>query len=311
MGIVHFAPVGTRPGAVTSALAYLKHNQNKFTGFKGPIIESIIIFTSPDIRDGSIPVKECFNNEYGSLLRPGSPWQNLSVLNVIKKFVEKELNDIIPAKGFLSVCIVNHNDYDDCFEKIAKTVLKLSPGHKVGKNIWANLTGGTNILNSALLEVALLSGRISRLYYTFLSDVKTYGHYLQPPSKDRTIFEWREIPFVKTNFDSNYYEVLKVLAEVSDWCEDLECLNRLKNKGIESFINIDIQTFRRIYLNLMDGREIERNGNKNRLSKYGKKVLDRIRGPLFKALIYREESINEELKNLTKDFKLEELWCNQ
>lgn len=306
MGIIHFTPVGTRPGAVTSALSYLKHNQDRFTGFKGQIIESIVIFTSPEVRNGSAPVKECFNNEYGSRKCPSPSWRNISVLNVIKKFIEKELVDIIPTKGSLSVYIVDHNDYDDCFEKIAKAVIKLSPPYDVGKHIWANLTGGTNILNAALLEVALLSARISRLYYTFLSDVKTYGDYLQPPSIDKTVFDWREIPFVKTDFDEDYYEVLRVLVEVNNWCEDLECLNRLKNKGIESFTNMDIQTFRKDYLNRMDEREIERQDNKNRLSEYGWKILNRTQSPLLKALMGRTKQ--DEINILVEDFTLEELW---
>lgn len=216
MGIVHFVPVGTRPGAVTSALSYLKHDQDKFTEFKGQIIESIVIFTSPEIRNGGAIVKECFNNEYGSRKCTGPSWKNIFVLNVIKKFIEKELVDIIPIKGSLSVCVVDHNDYDDCFEKIAKAVLMLSPPCEVGKNNWANLTGGTNILNAALLEVALISGRINRFYYTFLSYIKTFGDYLQPPSIDKTIFDWREIPFVKTDFDKYYYEVIEVLAKIGD-----------------------------------------------------------------------------------------------
>lgn len=304
MGIVHFAPVGTRPGAVTSALSYLKHNQNKFTGFKGQIIESIVIFASPEVRNGTIVSKECSYNEYGG--RESSPWKNISILNAIKRFVEKELADIIPRKGSLLGCVVNHNDYDDCFDKIAKAVLKLSPG-SVGKNIWVNLTGGTNILNTALFEVALLSGRIARLYYTFLSDLKTYGHYLQPPSTDKTIFDWREVPFVKLDFDGSYYKILEVLHEVGGWCEDRECSDRFKNKRIKSFINMDIQDFERI-LNTMDEREIERQNNKNRLSEYGKRILEHIYSPLLKGLIHRERQKIEEIQSVLDDFHLEEIW---
>ena len=213
----------------------------------------------------------------------------------------------MPTKGSVWVCVVDHNDYDDCFEKIAKALLKLSPGPKVGKHIWANLTGGTNILNAALLEVALLSGRIARLYYTFLSDIKKYGDYLQPPSTDKTIFDWREIPFVKTDFDEFYYKVLEILNEIGDWCEDTECLNRLKG-SIEHFAKMDIQTFRQIYLNHMDGREIERENNKNRLSPYGKRIVTHIKTLWVKTLIYPAESELEKVSSFLKEFTFEELW---
>jgi len=313
MGIVHFAPVGTRPGAVTSALAYLKNNQKKFTGFKGQIIESIVVFASPEVRNGRLIVKECFNNEYGSRKCSASSWKNLNVLNIIKKFIEKGLADIIPSKGSLSVCtVIDPNDYDDCFEKIAKAILKFSAGPEVGKHIWANLTGGTNILNSALFEVALLSGRIGKLYYTFLSDIKAYGDYLQPPSTEKTIFDWREVPFTKINFDESYYQVLETLKEVEDWCEDEQCFNRLKNKNMETFLKMNITKFKRVYLNPMHGRgEIERLDNKNRLSQYGGKILDRIRSPLFKTLIEQREQEENERLELVSNLNIEELWIKE
>jgi hypothetical protein len=81
MGITHFAPVGTRPGAVTSALSYLKHNQDKFF-IKGELIEKVILFASPEVREGDI-VRECKNNDYGSY--NGPEWKNKTVLEVIKK----------------------------------------------------------------------------------------------------------------------------------------------------------------------------------------------------------------------------------
>lgn len=308
MGVIHLAAVGRKPGAVTSALSYLKHNQEKFTGFKGRIIESIILFTSSQIRDGIPRVKECVNNEYGNFKGPGAPWQNMPVLEVVKNFIEKELADIMPKKGSLSVCVVDHNDYSDCFEKIAKTVLKLSPNPKTGKNIWVNLTGGTNILNAALLEAALLSGKISRLYYTFLSDVNRYGDFLKPPSKEKMIFDWREVPIFKMNFDNNHYEVLQILAEKGDWCDEIECLNKLKNKKIKNFTDMDIKSFRRAYLNHMDEQEIDRDNNKNRLSLYGQKVIDDIKNPLFRAIISRGKPTNEDTDNILQSFELEEIW---
>lgn len=314
MGIVHFAPVGTRPGAITSALSYLKHNQDKFEGFKGQIIESIVVFTSLEVRDGTpgATVKECFNNEYGSQKCPGSSWKNFSVLNTVKKFIEKELVDIIPNKGSLYVCVVDHNDYDDCFDKIAKAFLTFSLSPEVGKHIWINLTGGTNILNSAIFEVSLLTGRIGRIYYTFLSDIKKYGDYLQPPSLDKTIFDWKEVPFVKINFDESYYLVLKIFKEIKDWCEDQDSLNRLKGIGIKGFENMDIDTLRRIYLNPMHGRgEVERLKNKNQISEYGEKIFQLIQSPLFRSLVEQKELEEGEKNELLRDFKIEKLWTKQ
>jgi hypothetical protein len=70
MGIIHFAPVGIRPGAVISALTYIKHNPDKFPSLVGPQfdgrIESVVIFVSPQLRNG-YSERECVNNYYWEL----------------------------------------------------------------------------------------------------------------------------------------------------------------------------------------------------------------------------------------------------
>jgi len=67
MGVYHLAPVGTSPGAVTSALAYLKHNKGdpKFA-VRGEIVEAVIVFPSWEVRNGveGTP-EECIFNDYG------------------------------------------------------------------------------------------------------------------------------------------------------------------------------------------------------------------------------------------------------
>lgn len=306
MGITHFAPVGTRSGAVTSALVYLKHNQNKFSEFKGQIIEKVVVFTSPEVRNGELDCKKCKNNEYGS--SNGPEWESKNVLDMIKKFAEKELKSVIPDKGSIHICIVNPNDYDDCFDKIAKTLLKFTQG--VGEHIWMNFTGGTNVMNIALLEVALLSGRVGRLYYTFLSDIERYGNYLQPPSEDKSIFRFVEIPFMKRNFDENYYKVLRVYKKSNGWLSENQVLSCLKGKDPGSFSKMSIETFKRDYLNVMDGRElICRDKTTNKITEYGKITLEKIDSSLFKALVApKTETGKEQINGLTADLDLEKLW---
>lgn len=70
---------------------------------------------------------------------------------------------------------------------------------------------------------------------------------------------------------------------------------------------MDIQDFERI-LNTMDEREIERQNNKNRLSEYGKRILEHIYSPLLKGLIHRERQKIEEIQSVLDDFHLEEIW---
>jgi len=187
----------------------------------------------------------------------------------------------------------------------------------VGKHLWANLTGGPNIVNAALLEVAFLSGLIARLYYTFLSDVRRYGRYLRPPSVDANIFDWREVPLVKTAFDEEYYHVLRVLADYGDWIEDRELLSLLAQEQPERFGSerMSPKVFLRDFLNKMDGRELEREvlpdgtpTNRNRLSLYGKRTVERLdASELFQTLLHPGRREKETIDRLTADLQIEEL----
>lgn len=312
MGVYHLAPVGTSPGAVTSALAYLKHNKNK-PGFvvRGEIVEAVVLFPSWEVRSGEegIP-EECILNDYGRVNKHSSWKPRAAVLDVIRDFVNEEFGGGVS----LLCCPVKANDYDDCFEKIAKVVLRYSAG--VGKHLWANLTGGPNIVNAALLEVAFFSGLIARLYYTFLSDMRRYGRYLRPPSENTNIFDWREVPLVKIVFDEDYYSVLKALSDYGDWIKDEDLLSRLAREQPDRFGSetMDPKAFLRDFLNKMDGREAEREvlpdgtpTNRNRISPYGERTIKRLKSELFKVLLYPGMRENAIIDRLTADLKLEKL----
>lgn len=313
MGIYHLAPIGTSPGAVTSALAYLKHNKDKPEFIvRGEIVEAVVLFPSWEVRNGveGTP-EECILNDYGQESKRRSWKPRAAVLDIIRDFVKQEFGKEVK----LFCCPMNVDNYDDCFEKIAKVALQFSAG--VGKHLWANLTGGPNIVNAALLEVAFLSGLIARLYYTFLSDVRRYGRYLRPPSECTTIFDWREIPFVKTAFDEDYYRVLQVLADYDDWIEDRELLSRLAQERPKRFGSdrMSLMVFLRDFLNKMDGRELERevlpNGtptNRNRISPYGKRIVNKVStSELFQALVHPGKREKETIDRLIADPPLEEL----
>lgn len=324
MGIYHFAPVGTSPGAVTSALAYLKQNAEKFS-VRGKIIESVVIFASPEVRRGHEgTADEPVYNDYESLTARRSWKKGVPILEVIVEFIRAELRDVMPSKGKIYCCVVDPSDYDACFEQVAKAVIHFAPPKEVGKHIWANVTGGTNLMNAALLQVAFLSGLIVRLYYTFLSDFRLYGRYLQPPSTDPAKFRWDEIPVVKTTFDQVYYALLQVLKGLSgEWYLDEELLARLRQASgqylrpadVEAVSQMDIGTFRREFLNKLDERELDRQhlpdgsqGRAVRVSEAGRRLLERIDSPFFQALIQRGHGSEKDVTSLTEGLQLEELW---
>lgn len=320
MGIYHFSPVGLLPGAVTSALAYLKRHPElkpKHGKDEGDIIQSVIIFASHDVREGTETLQhDCIYNRYGSDngIRPYN--KGTGILEAILDFIKKEFGTIAVYCSAL-----NPNDYGACFESIAKATLKFAPPDHVGKNIWANLTGGTNVMNAALFQVASLSGLISQLYYTFVPYAED-RKYLQPRHLDYR-FQWNKIPLFKTSFDDIYHLLLKMLYYLPDgWYLDEEILARLRQKAwenlpqvqAESIGKMDIQIFRREYLNKMDGWELERQlrpdgsqSNSVRISENGRKLLGQIESPLFQALVQRGKGAEADISEILDDFELEQL----
>jgi hypothetical protein len=306
MGLVHFATVGTSPGAVTSALAYWqRHLEQHRRDYSGDPVESVVVFCSHDVYNGERPADEFVWNTYGrTAARPG--WQRLrtspNVIAVIQDFLQDDQYGMRLAGGHLYVWPVDVHDHDQCFEVIAKATLALARAEATGKYVWANLTGGTNILNAALVQVASFSGLIGNLHYIFLSNVD-HRKYLLPPSNVEEAYRVDAIPIVKTSFDAAYYRVLQVLQSDNGWWDDDELLNRLKSDDTvwEYFKDVELQPFRTQYLNRMDSREIERErqGDKKlhrvRLLKEGQAIRQRIEQPLFQALVRRGQDVDPEL----------------
>ncbi|MCX8191727.1 MAG: hypothetical protein N3F06_02835, partial [Nitrososphaerales archaeon] len=183
MGITHFAGLGKAPGAVTAALSYLKNEVGDDPEY-GKIVENVVIFTSPEIANGSERAIESYDNAY---MERGKckGWTRglINSFEIVKRFIFNEFEDV-----GLYLCEVNVNDFSNCFEAIAKALLKFHPPSRVGKHVWVNITGGTNILNAALMQVAHLSGLIPIIYYTFVAN-RDDNKYLKPFSKNENEFK--------------------------------------------------------------------------------------------------------------------------
>ena len=279
MGIVHLAGIGRSPGAVTAALAYLKREKPIPDE---DIVEEIILFTSQEIRNGEVKADEYIWNQYGTTHgQKGRRREN--VLGVVSEFLREGM---LPPWGKMYVWIVDTNDFESCFEAVAKVIIAKGGPEGTGKHLWANLTGGTNVLNAAIIEGAIFSGLIARLYYTFIPGERE--RYLQPSAKNRPdLFHFRWIPLYKVKFDDTYYEILKIYQEKGDWYEEEDLLSQLKSRIWLPELNL--QHLRDQYLNRMDGRELERDGSRNRLSELGRQMLKLLDKPLYKALLRREE----------------------
>ncbi|MDH7477718.1 MAG: hypothetical protein QHH17_04975 [Candidatus Bathyarchaeota archaeon] len=305
MGIIHFAGLGKSPGAVTAGLSYLKNEVGDSTDY-GRIVEGLVIFTSPEILDGKEKAYLSTDNEYMTrTVRKRWADRLENPFEIVKEFIYHEFEDID-----FHVCEVDVNNFSECFEVIAKTLLKFHHPGEVGKHIWANLTGGTNVLNAALMQVAYFSGFIPILYYTFVANVKEDGGFLKPFSRDESEFDFRKIYVFKAIFDERYQYILEELeSSRGKWLTSSDLLTRLKGKRPDLFEEMDLTSFRRDFLNTMLG--VQRKGERakgqedlNSISKDGEGMLGIIRSPLFKALLRQTCYSLGEIEKLTEDLKI-------
>jgi len=312
MGVYHFTGLGKSPGAVTAGLSYLKHKVGN-TAEDGAIIEGVIIFTSLEIVEGKEPANDSKHNEYSQRVVKKSWTQEVkTALDIVVEYLYREIGE-----GNYYFCTVRVNDFDACFEAVAKAVLRFHSPNQVGKHIWANITGGPNVLNAALMQTAYLSGFISRLYYTFVANLRNDGQYLQPFSENPNEFAYREIYPLKTTFDERYQFVLEELDRFdqenpNEWISSTDLLSRMKSSMPSQFQYITLDTFRRDFLNTMHG--VARRGNRaegqedaNRLSEEGRAILKSLRSPLYRALLRQDSTTADEVKTLIADLPIEKL----
>lgn len=296
MGILHFAGLGKSPGAVTTGLSFLRNKYGIHSDEYGDTVEAVVVFTSAEIASGEVTAFPVEHNEYNRrATRKTWPAGKANALEIVREFVHLEF-----PKAQVYRVIVDVNDFNKCLEAMALTLHKFHASGKVGKHIWGNLTGGTNVWNAALMQAAYFSGFIPRLYYTFVADIRKDGKYLQPFSADDDEFDFREVFVLYTAFDERYQYVLEALAQQGEaWISSGELLARLKGHHQDwqvqnAFVDVARPEFIRDFLNVMPG--VQRQGNRaegqqdaNRLSPEGQELLNLLSKPWFKALLRREQ----------------------
>ncbi len=258
MGVNHLMSIGTSLGAVTSSLAYLLHHEREYLAeSEGSIVESVVLFCSPDVRQGDTKADESIRNEYGKT-KAGRTWSNTSLREVLADFlptseIGQRMRD---ERAKLYIWPVDVTDYDRCFEAVVKTTLSLARADDTGKRLWANITGGTNVLNAALMQTASLSGLVDRIYYVFLAN-NDDRKYLNPSSERADRFRVSFIPRVKTAYDERYYLILDKLASLpeGEWITGEQLFKQLRSDPSTSdwMGKMEWSHFRNQYLNRMAG----------------------------------------------------------
>jgi hypothetical protein len=101
------------------------------------------------------------------------------------------------------------------FERIVTTLATAKPKGEKGKEVWINLTGGSNIINTSLQMAMSLLGRSGRMYYTFTQNPELVRH----PIPERDIGQekddfWVDIPIIYSAFNPDYRWFLEEIATV-------------------------------------------------------------------------------------------------
>jgi len=239
MGVWHFLSLGKSPGAVTSALAYVKkHYEEEDVDFfgrdsgrsKAKKVSGMVIFTTPEVRNcvlsarGGKYIDNLYGMDKGEELPLGDAEDNLRTFEVVLDFIRAEFQEMLRAeRGKVYWLEASYHDPEFNLNQAVRAFCALSPPGTTGREIWVNLTGGSNVMNIAALLTTVMSGVTGRAYYTYTRDIRL----LRPA--DEADF-WYDIPVLKVNFDRDYEAILRVLEEQEDWIERSELFKRVKQR---------------------------------------------------------------------------------
>jgi len=313
MGTYHFMGLGRAVGAVTCAVDYIEKaldvmpcsdpNSDVVKLFHGSggiahverdrgKIEALVLFTSKEVIEYLLPAFAYSGNDHPGAMRK-------ELLQVLKK-VWRRADPDEGRKIFW--CEVDIDDFHDCFDKIVKVAYRFHPPGKQGKEIWCNLTGGSNSIGFALLTMTRLTGLSVKNYLIaqrkeYQKEVLVPSSIQIQPNKDGY---FHTFPFLKTFIDTaRFYEILIELSSNTGTMTMDALFNRLRQRGL--FLNHSLDQFRRNYLLKLFGigyTEYNRTNDTNSLNQQGRDFLA--------ELEHLEEAITLESKLTTGEINLVE-----
>lgn len=180
---------------------------------------------------------------------------------VLKRVLPVDLQRVAGGRKKVALywCEIDRKDPQVTFERVARVIHASKPPGEVGKEIWINLTGGTNILNLALQLAAALLGCPARLYYLLSDDDRNLRHTIPEDDlgTERDRF-WVEIPVIYLRLDNRTRAILEVLEEAGEALRDDDLLSRLKShpEFWAEFQEFDLNKLRRNCLLPMAGQQL-------------------------------------------------------
>lgn len=228
MGVFHFMGLGRSIGVVTCAIDYIEKALDKLNQEQNPSenliklfsgsgginhteldkgkIEAIVLFTSKEVIDNEINAFSYTGKDQPSFVRN-------ELVGILKKIWKRGDKD---EGRKIYWCEVEIDNFRDCLEKAIKVAYRFSRPGKQGKEIWCNLTGGTNAINLALITMSELTGASIKTY--LISQRKEYQREISVPQQININPNQDEyfntLPFLKTHLDNiHFYDILGTLKK--------------------------------------------------------------------------------------------------
>lgn len=256
MGVWHISGLGISPGALTvpTASIYLllkaakegdpyacnffetSGERAQKTGTLRGFPEGFVIFTSKEVIENKIPRRSEIKDRWFK-----NTGKEISVPKIACKFISDLHRTFfdeydIPEIYYLAV---DYQDFKKVLPVIYNTVNAL--GTMGGKEIWANMVGGTNQINASILTAGALSGAISRYYYYFEQDNDLLHPDLEKPkgkiSKsqiDQVQSKWFQLPI----FDFGWGDISNAISRLMEQYDNKVPLavlrEELKETGLSS-----------------------------------------------------------------------------
>ena len=129
-------------------------------------IQALVLFTTREVIDGTVPAFEYVDNPPGRVTK-GPKKRGGPMKEVLRELLRREWPAISGGRpqGTVFWCEVDRRDIRTTYERVIQVVAALAGVGGQGKEMWINLTGGNNVINFALELAATLSGAVARLYY--------------------------------------------------------------------------------------------------------------------------------------------------
>lgn len=215
MGVYHFMGVGFSVGVVTCAVDYieqaleLNRKSNRLESiqrlFKNSgghnhseqnsgSIEALVLFSSSEVINRQKKAYSYIGNKNPSYVRDEI---NQQLKNVWRSYDQQEGRKVF-------WCELDIDNFQECFNRIIDVTYRFAPPHKQGKEIWCNLTGGTNSISLALTSMVQLTSRSTVQY--LISQRNDYREFVQVPptisiNPNRDNY-FNTLPFIKTAIDT-------------------------------------------------------------------------------------------------------------